>query len=191
MPILQFAFLLLLGILLYPASFLLLDKCFGEIIFYRGILHALLVFVIQIVLGIVVLDRGTARTFIPQVSLRRFCSLALASLALSFNLTFLIVFPVTFDRSVTTYLLEELAHKNSLSSEQMQALLIDDYILKNKAVLRRMKEQEISGNVTNQGDSYILTPQGQRFISISRRLRRLFDIPAHSPGEVAATPEHH
>lgn len=191
MPILQFAFLLLLGILLYPVSFLLLGKCFGEIIFYRGILHALLVFVIQIVLGIVVLDRGTARTFIPQVSLRRFCSFALASLALSFNLTFLIVFPVTFDRSVTTYLLEELAHKNSLSSEQMQALLIDDYILKNKAVLRRMKEQEISGNVANQGDSYILTPQGQRFISISRRLRRLFDIPAHSPGEVAATPEHH
>lgn len=185
MPVVPFAIVLLLGIFLYPLSFFILGKTFGEVIFYRGIIHAFLIFGIQILLGVSILTRTGSLARISDAASRRFASVGLAALALSFNLTFLIVFPVTFDRSVTTYLLEELAHKKSLSIEEMQSLMIEDYVVRNNAVLRRMREQELSGNVVSQGDRYILTPQGRQFIGLSRAVRRLFSIPPHSEAFLA------
>ena len=185
MPIVRLIIVLLVGIVLYPISFLVLGKTLGEVLFYRGIVHAFLIFVIQFFVGAVILNGGKATSLIPEPAFRRFFSLSLAALALSFNLTFLIVFPVTFDRSVTTYLLEELAHKKSLSAEQMQGLLIHDYVINKKAVLRRMRAQELSGNVRGEGDLYTLTPQGERFIWVSRGVRWLFGIPAHSEADVS------
>lgn len=190
MILLRFVAVFLVGILLYPLSFLVCGKLFGEILFYRGILHALLVFLIQSGIGMAVLGGANVRKFIPQGALRRFCAVALASLALSFNLTFLIVFPVTFDRSVTMYLIEELAHKKGLTEVQMESLLINDYVVKKKAVARRMQEQQLSQNVKREGKTFVLTPQGEFFIRFSRLIRTLFAIPVHQPGEFgSASPE--
>jgi hypothetical protein len=186
MPIFRLIIVLLIGVILYPISFLVLGNTFGEVIFYRGIVHALLIFAIQFLLGVGILSGGKGSSLLPTPAFRRFFSFSLAALALSFNLTFLIVFPVTFDRSVTTYLLEELAHKKSLSAEQMQSLLINDYVIDKKAVLRRMREQELSGNVVGQGDLYALTAQGERFIWVSRGVRWLFGIAPHREGAVLA-----
>ena len=185
MPITRIIIVLLFGIGLYPVSFMLLGETFGEILFYRGVVHGLLVFGLQVIVGVFLLKGDKGGNRMREPALRRVLSLALASLALSFNLTFLIVFPVTFDRSVTTYLLEQLAHKGPLSVEQMQSLLINDYVVRDKAVLRRMREQELSGNVEVRDGSYALTTQGEEFISISRGIRRLFHIAPHDGGQVA------
>ena len=187
MRIFRLAIVVLLGIGVYPISFLLLGKTFGEIVFYRGLVHAFLVFAIQVLIGICILRGVKIFANAEQISLRVFISVSLAALALSFNITFLIVFPVTFDRSVTTYLLEEIAHKKSLSIEDMQTLLIYDYVVKNEAVERRMREQELSGNVTSQDGRYALTAQGEKFISVSREVRRLFSIPPHSEARISET----
>ena len=186
MPIFRLTIILVIGIVLYPISFLVLGKTFGEVIFYRGIVHAFLIFVLQFLVGVVIINGGKSPNLIREPAFRRFLSLSLAALALSFNLTFLIVFPVTFDRSVTTYLLEELAHKKILSAEQMQSLLINDYVIDKKAVLRRMREQGLSGNVVGEGDRYTLTPQGERFIWVSRGVRWLFGIPPHEEGHFSS-----
>lgn len=189
MPIFRPMVVLLIGIVLYPISFLVLGDTFGEVIFYRGIVQAFLIFSLQIVLGAIILNDGAAMSHIREPAFRRVFALALAALALSFNVTFLVVFPVTFDRSITTYLLEELAHKQSLSAEQMQSLLINDYIIDKKAVLRRMREQEISENVVVEGSLYSLTPQGERFVWVSRRVRRLFGIAPHREAHVSVLAE--
>jgi len=43
--------------------------------------------------------------------------------------------------------------------------------------------------VVEEGDRYALTPQGERFIWVSRVVRRLFGIAPHSEGDVAALGE--
>lgn len=56
------------------------------------------------------------------------------------NVTLLVVFPVTVDRSVTLYLLEQLAREASgLSKGEMRAWLVEQYLDEYGAVSRRMR----------------------------------------------------
>jgi hypothetical protein len=163
----------LMGMLLYPLCFLILGKVGGTILFYRGILYAVAVWVVQFAAMRFITGRTNAIP--PRMGpIRGLFHFAVCCMSLSFNLTFLIVFPVTFDRSVTTYLLEELDHQGAMTPQEMENALIREYVTGAKAVPRRIQEQSISGTVRFDLGRVTLTPGGRSFVSFGRAIRAIY-----------------
>lgn len=136
-----------------------------SVLFYRGLLLALIAMALQLVLV----------SLFP--ALRRDPALILAALALSLaaNVIVLVVVPVTLDRSVSVFLLGQLAkNPDGLAEEALEERLIEDYVIGFGAVERRMDEQTASGNVEIVDGKYRLTAQGRRFIAISTPLAKAF-----------------
>lgn len=152
------------------------------ILFYRGIALAL---VAALVTGITAIwpARRTSDSSLP---------VAAAALSLSFNICFLVLLPVTVDRSVTVYLLStiEQRQQSGLSSSQLQRAFVDDYVVKMGAIDRRIDEQRRSGNLSVDANGKVhLTKQGERFMALSRMVARLFGTdPRFVSGGTPAAP---
>lgn len=99
------------------------------------------------------------------------------SLAFAANVIFLVVFPVTIDRSVTVYLLGQLSrHPAGMTEGELNERVVAQYVDEYRAVNRRMEEQMFTGNVRRESDRYYLTSQGDRFIGFSRLVARVFGL---------------
>jgi hypothetical protein len=99
-----------------------------------------------------------------------------AVVALSLNLTFFVLGPVTVDRSMSVFMLSRLADASApLTVEDLKVAFTDRYLREWDQISRRLKEQISSGNVdqTPEG-SYRLTPQGRSFMKTARVMSRLF-----------------
>ena len=97
--------------------------------------------------------------------------------SLSVNLTFLIVIPVTIDRSVSVFLLsriEAAPPQAPLDAQGLRATFVRDYVIGMAQIDRRIDEQTRSGNLVVDHGRLRLTPQGERFMRLSRTLARLF-----------------
>jgi hypothetical protein len=168
----------ILGLLSLPGLALFVglfwSGCLGAtipILIYRGIALAILAAVLHLVISARLLKRSGlfAAEAIPPLA----C--AAASLALSINLAFLITVPVTIDRSVTVYLLGQLAQStDGLTEEELTSRLTEQYVGEYRAVERRMREQMASRNVRRENDRFVLSKQGIDFISFSTFVGRIF-----------------
>ena len=135
-----------------------------SILFYRGVALAIAT---ALVTGLAALwpARRTGDSSLP---------VAAAALSLSFNICFLVLLPVTVDRSVSVYLLSTIERREMTPAELQQAF-IDGYVVRMGAIDRRIDEQRRSGNVTVSPDGKVrLTRQGERFMTFSRLVARLF-----------------
>ena len=165
--LLLLALLTLLGFALFVLLFWAGAGASIRILFYRGVALAVVAAVLTGVAAAWMMRRD------PDSSL----AVAGAALALSFNLCFLVLFPVTVDRSVTVYLLSTIERQNEggVSAGELQRDFIDGYVVKMGAIDRRIDEQVRSGNVTVTADGKAhLTDQGRRFMAFSRLVARLF-----------------
>jgi len=138
-----------------------------RILFYRGIILAIAA---AIVTGIAALwpARRTRDSALP---------VAATALSLSFNICFLVLLPVTVDRSISVYLLStiERAQAAGIDGPALQRAFVDGYVVRMDAVGRRIDEQRTTGNVTVVPDGKIhLTSQGRRFMALSRIVARVF-----------------
>jgi len=134
------------------------------ILFYRGVALAIAAAVIT---GIITLwpARRIGDSSLP---------LAAAALSLSFNICFLVLLPVTVDRSVSVYLLSTI-ERRPMTAPELQRAFIDGYVVKMAAIDRRIDEQRKSGNIMVSPDGKVrLTKQGERFMTFSRVVARLF-----------------
>lgn len=171
----EFIFYILLGPILFLLGMAL--KLFSSvpILFYQGLIVSVLSAVIQFFLALIRFP--TRMLTYPPGPVWGYLALSAASLGFAFNVTFLIVFPVTFDRSVTTYLLETLsASSEGLSKQELEDSLVDDYVKKQAAVDRRMLEQIYSKNVVRCGEKFCLTEQGQTFMKFEGAIKSIFGI---------------
>lgn len=137
------------------------------ILFYRGVALAI-VAAIVVVLAAIWLARRTGDTSLP---------IAAASLSLSFNLCFLVLLPVTVDRSVTVYLLSTIERRQEagIGARELEQAFIDGYVVRMGAIDRRIEEQRVSGNIEVDAKGKVrLTHQGRRFMDLSRLVARLF-----------------
>lgn len=137
------------------------------ILFYRGVALAIAA---ALLTGLIALwpARRTGERLLPISAL---------AVSLSFNICFLVLFPVTVDRSVTVYLLSrvERQQQSGVDAAELRQAFVDDYVVKMGAVERRLDEQQRSGNVTVAPDGKVrLTSQGERFMAFSRLVERLF-----------------
>lgn len=137
-----------------------------QVLFFRGIALAIATAAAQAA-GISFASRTAAIKRLAGVK----DILLVVALAFSFNITFLIVFPVTFDRSVTMFLLyamERYPQAEEISAGDLERQLTQDYVRGRHAVDRRMQEQILIGNVEQTGTGYRLTAHGRLFLGWSR-----------------------
>ena len=161
------AFLTLVGFGIYVLLFWLGLGASITILFYRGVALAV---------GAAILI-GLVAAMLARRSGDSSLAIAAAALSLSFNICFLVLLPVTVDRSVSVYLLStiEQHQKTGMKPAALQSAFVDGYVVKMGAIDRRIDEQKRSGNVTVSEDGKVrLTPQGQRFMNLSRLIARLF-----------------
>ncbi|WP_019831981.1 hypothetical protein [Sphingomonas sp. PR090111-T3T-6A] len=138
-----------------------------HILFYRGLL---LCGLSAVLLGVFLAVAGRWRPIEP------IAIIAAAALSLSANLMFLIVLPVTIDRSISVFLLAEIdAHQASpLTTRQLEAAFVQHYVHDMRQIDRRVAEQTISGTISAEDGKIRLTPRGQRFLRLARFLAEPF-----------------
>ncbi|MEO6339019.1 MAG: hypothetical protein ABIO39_03175 [Caulobacteraceae bacterium] len=103
---------------------------------------------------------------------------AASVLSASLNLCFLVVFPVTIDRSQTLFILGEMSTvpEQSVSPREVRDFFVNTYVDDYRQMDRRLEEQTISGNIEKTAQGYRITQQGRAVIGMSRTIAGLFDI---------------
>lgn len=165
--LLLLAGLTLLGFAIYVLLFWAGVGSAMTILFYRGVALAIIA---AVAVGLVALwpARRKSDSSLP---------IAAAALSLSFNICFLVLLPVTVDRSVSVYLLSTIEQRQDagMTPDELQRAFIDGYVVKMGAIDRRIAEQRTSGNITVDASGKVrLTSQGEHFMAFSRLVARLF-----------------
>ena len=167
----------ILGFVFFVLSFQvnLFPGC--EILFYKGILNAICVSsVVAVAMCTLFYIKFSLRKLLcPGFNFKDVFTISICIFAL--NVTFLIVLPVTIDRSVTVFLLGQMYEtpNQPVTSQYLEERMRLRYIGELKAVERRMLEQMTSGNVTETPQGYMLTSQGRKFIELSGWIANLFN----------------
>jgi hypothetical protein len=164
------------AVLLGAACFVLLfqtDLWAGvTILFYRGLILLAVAFLIT--LGVTASLAGLGRGW----GLRRRDALGACVLALSLNLSAFVVLPVTVDRSISVFLLGQMAaHPGErFDAERARTVFEAVYLGSFRQMDRRLAEQAASGNVARIDAGYMITAQGEAFVRFSRWVARLFRV---------------
>ncbi|EQB16702.1 hypothetical protein [Sphingobium lactosutens] len=149
-----------LGFLLYVA--LIRSPLLGgvAILFYRGVAIAGVVAFLLLVAGIAARRRLrlAPETLVGAVAL-----------SLAFNISFLIVFPVTFDRSITMFLLARIERQDGqLDAHGLEQVFVRQYLGDLRQIDRRIAEQSLSGTIRVERGRIHITPQGRRLLEGAR-----------------------
>lgn len=141
-----------------------------DILFYRGVVLCGVAFVLTTAL-LAYLGHATGRASLRDAVAAGFLSLGL-------NLSFLVIAPVTFDRSLSVFILGYMAAHDgeTFRTPEIEAAMRDVYVGELRQVERRMQEQLRSGNVIHSNGGYALSPQGLAFVTWARRIGWLFDV---------------
>lgn len=142
------------------------------VLFYRGNILLALTFVMLFLIS------GLQRCILK---VRFETILAALIMSASIHLSLFVVFPVTFDRSVTMYLLNRLKVSQSptcqgLSAKQMEQLFIKEYVKRDQAMARRIYEQSVINMLKEQNDCITLTVRGTSFLSFSEFIKKLYNL---------------
>ena len=153
-----YATVVLLGFAIYVASFHL--PLGATILFYRGLLLAALTGCLTLA-GLFLMSRW--------MRLDLATALGATFTSVAFNICFLVLFPVTIDRSISVFLLSRIAAQDGMTTDQLTARFADEYLYRMKQIPRRVDEQTKSGNIAVTPDGRItLTPQGRRFVHLAQ-----------------------
>jgi hypothetical protein len=141
-----------------------------DILFYRGVVLCGVAFVLTIAL-LAYLGHATGRASLRDAVAAGFLSLGL-------NLSVLVIAPVTFDRSLSVFILGYMAahHDETFRTGEIEAAMRDIYVGELRQIERRMQEQLRSGNVIQSNGTYTISPQGLAFVTWARRIGWLFDV---------------
>jgi hypothetical protein len=145
-----------------------------EVLFYRGVLLLALVFILFAAVIVFLYWGGYI------VRLESAAAALVASAAI--HLAIFIVFPVTFDRSVTMYLLYALERSpqaqscSGYSPTELEQTFLREYVGEQAALARRVEEQEIINMVDVSGQCIALTKRGEKFLQFSRAFGALYGV---------------
>lgn len=97
------------------------------------------------------------------------------AISLSFNICFLVLFPVTIDRSVTVFMLSRMeAAQRPVTEQDLKNIFENEYLGEMQQIHRRIEEQSLTGNIRVDNGQVTLTPAGKRFLSVSRSIGKIF-----------------
>jgi hypothetical protein len=152
------------------------------ILFYRGLFLVGVSSAVTLVLLLMVCRIA------PRWQARDAISAALLSAGLT--VCFLVVVPVTVDRSISVFMLNQMAaYPDELFSPQdVEAAFITRYVGEYQEIARRLEEQRASGNVRREGDHYRITAQGIAFMRVARAISAIFGTDPRLVSRGQATP---
>ena len=107
--------------------------------------------------------------------------IAALMIATSIHITLFVLLPVTFDRSVTMFLLESLEHEKrnvcgGLTKSDMEQHVIDGYVMQNDAVAKRIDEQMTIDMIQKKNECYGVTPTATVFLQFSSFVKHLYGV---------------
>jgi len=143
------------------------------VLFYRGLLLFIVTFLFTL---LTIIIYGTFRKRSMSES-----SIAALMVAASINLSVFIVFPVTFERSVTMFLLNSLQTSQEdscrgLTQDVLQQTFIDAYVIKGKAIDKRINEQSLISMIQKTDQCISLTPNAENFLKMSKIIKNIYAI---------------
>jgi hypothetical protein len=139
-----------------------------DVYFYRGVVLVGIAGILTFVLFVYV-----ARWFRADMS----AALTAAVLSMSINLSFLVIFPVTIDRSISVFLLGYMNQhpEEAFTPSQLRNAFSNIYVGQYQQIERRMDEQLVSRNINQVGEAYQISAQGRAFVSFARAIAWMFD----------------
>ncbi|OGK38206.1 hypothetical protein A3F03_02840 [Candidatus Roizmanbacteria bacterium RIFCSPHIGHO2_12_FULL_41_11] len=163
--------------LIYIALFHTAFFSFEKVLFYRGLM-LLAVTVLTALMVVVITLRFNKR-------LLNYLETMIAAIVITaaLHLSFFVVFPVTFERSVTMYLLNTLAQNQTayscpgLSKSQLEQKLILEYIIANRALDKRLAEQKEIDFISEKGECIQIAPKTNQFLRFSAFIKALYGLP--------------
>lgn len=140
------------------------------ILFYRGLVLLLLA------LGATALAALWIAARLRGWGVHRGDALSACILSASLNLSFFVLSPVTVDRSLSVFMLGQMAAHpgETYTVGRMRDAFADVYLGEQRQTERRLAEQVASGNVVRVGEGYAITPQGLAFIRLSGIVAQAF-----------------
>jgi hypothetical protein len=140
-----------------------------DIIFYRGVLLC----VIAAAMTIATLGAVGQRFRIANWR----DAFAAGCLSFGLNLSFLVIAPVTIDRSISVFMISTLAAApdQTVTTAEMDHAFRTQYLDRMAQIDRRMKEQTISGMMVGVGAGYRITDKGLGFMRTARMVGWMFD----------------
>lgn len=158
------------GMIVLVALFKLGVAAHIDILFYRGVVLCGIAFALTVAL-LTYVGRLTGRASFRD-------AIAAGFLSVGLNLSFLVIAPVTVDRSVSIFILGHMAAHDgkAFTTDQIEAALRDVYFGELRQVERRLLEQRTSGNISQTRDGYVISTQGVAFVKWARWVGALFDV---------------
>lgn len=102
-------------------------------------------------------------------------NLILLSFACVVNLAYFALIPTIVDRSISVFVMNELA-TGPKSLEQLESAFVDDFVYEGGAVPKRISEQSLSGNIVQLDDGrYKLTGSGHGTVGLFRFLGKVYN----------------
>jgi len=144
-----------------------------HVMFYRGLGLLFIAVILTFVLLLILRNK-----------LKLNAETLIASIVMSFsiNLVFFVVFPVTFERSVTMYILNKLNSSKQtqncqgLSKNNLEKDFIENYVIKNQAMQKRIIEQKIINTINEEDDCISISSRGRSFIDFSRVIEKVYKL---------------
>ncbi len=167
-----YAFATVLGAALFIGLLRAASIVFGHgVMFYRGV-GALSIVLVVLTIGFsAILSRTGGRFDFNAVA-----PLSISSVATALLLVAFVIGPVTVDRSISIFMLSEFdSADHPLGENEVRDAFVHRYVDDWGQIDRRLREQELSGNIESTPSGWRITQQGRAFMTISRMTSRIFD----------------
>lgn len=146
-----------------------------SVLFYRGITLLFFTTVVTIILAMF--------CYFKWLKINLESIIAAIIFMFAIHLTIFILFPVTFDRSITMYMLNDLNKNlknhsvcNGLTKQKLTFDLINDYTIEKDAVGKRINEQGIINFIHTNKQCIQLTQKGIDFIGFSELIKKIYGL---------------
>jgi hypothetical protein len=144
-----------------------------KVLFYRGLGLLLIVTFVMTVLVII---------FKKQLQLSTETLIAAIIVSVSVNLAFFITFPITYDRSITMYLLDRINNPPSnttcqgYTESQLEQRLLTEYIQEKQALRKRIQEQKVINFIKQDNQCISITNKAKRFLQYSEIIKKIYGV---------------
>lgn len=142
-----------------------------QVLFYRGLGLLFITVIVTLILLLILRNK---------LKLNSETLIASIVMSLSINLVFFVVFPVTFERSVTMYVLNKLntskqtQNCQGLNKNDLEKDFIKNYVIKNQAMQKRIIEQKIINMINEEDNCISISSRGRSFVDFSRVIERIY-----------------
>ncbi len=161
--------LLIIFTIIYILTFHFKFTKFINIYSYNGILNLFLISVIFSIILILLLKFHKFNIDFKD------CLITILLFS-STHLFFFCLVPVTIERSISVYLLNEL-NKEALTKDDFEQKFIEKYVYENDAVGKRLDEQIYTGTITsNKRHEYSLNKKGQVFYNLFKWINKIYHV---------------